>query len=373
MYQSQYRWSPIDKAVDFDKVQSMAAMIVLFLLGIRGVWVPRWALHDGVEILNTLDGHFDHIFLQVFALGETYYPSDHTESARQSDLWLKEFIEVAHRRNIKVSAWINLFYSWGYTAKEKRPAHPINRYPAWFVQDKSGRSMVDYSVGELERMRIEGYYLAPGNEQVRQYLLNIVSEAVSRYSFDGVHFDYVRYPGPGFISDPAIRSRFMRRTCLDPAAIDQDDFARRYGRQGREDARQKYCRHVADDLSLFIGELRRRIKSIDPDIMISAAVKPDLISARRDYYQDWSAWLNDGSVDLVCLMSYGRHIKRSVDKALKDAGNPERIAVGIGVYLLTPEEVRSQVDFVRGTRCAGFVCFSYDQIKKNRAYLDAVR
>ncbi|OGC38993.1 hypothetical protein A2Y85_07320 [candidate division WOR-3 bacterium RBG_13_43_14] len=350
----------------------MAIVLFLILANIKGVWVPRWAINDGVEILNVLDGRFNHIFLQIFALGETYYPSEYAVNARKSDQWLHKFIEEAHRRNIQVSAWINLYYSWGYAPKRNSLTHPVNRYPAWYVQDKTGRSIIDYSIDELEKKWIEGYYLAPGDQQVKEYLLNIVSELVSRYSFDGVHFDYVRYPGPGFIYDPAIRSQFMRYYCLDPIDTDQEDFIYRYGYQGNDELHQKFRSYVVNDLSSFITLLSRRIKELNPNIIVSAAVKPDLISARRDYCQDWQTWLNQGSIDLVCLMSYGRHIEATIDKVLK-TGNSERIAVGIGVYLLTPEEVQSQVNMVRNKSCAGFVCFSYDQIKKNRAYLEAVR
>ncbi len=351
----------------------MPILAFLILTSIKGVWVPRWSINDGIEILNVLDGRFNHIFLQVFALGETYFPSDFAISARKSDQWLYQFIEEAHRRNIQVSAWINLYYSWGYASKDNKSAHPVNRFPAWFVQDKDGRSIIDYSTNELERKWIEGYYLAPGNQQVEEHLLNIVCELVGRYPFDGVHFDYIRYPGPGFIYDPAIRSQFMRNYCLDPINADQDEFISRYGAHGCIDLQRKYQIYVANDLSSYVAFLTRKIKELKPNTFVSAAVKPNFISAREDYCQDWPAWLSMGAVDLVCLMSYGRHIERDVDKALKATANSDRIAVGIGVYLLTPEEVQAQVNMVRNKQCAGFVCFSYDQIKKNRAYLEAVR
>lgn len=363
----------IDKALNFNRFQMMVTALLLFTISLKGVWVPRWALNDGTGILDVLDGRFDHIFLQVFALGETYYPSQYAVSVRQSDQWLTRFLDEAHSRHIRVSAWINLFYSWGYAPRVNKSAHPINRYPAWYVQDKDGRSIADYSTGELEEKWIEGYYLAPGSQQVKSYLLNIIIELLDRYPFDGIHFDYVRYPGPGFIYDPALRSLFMRSYGIDPIESGSADFICRYGNAGNNDIQQKFRNSVINDLSFFISQTSQKIKEHDPGIMVSAAVKPDYHSARRDYYQDWPTWLNNGSVDLICLMSYGRHIDNIVDKAMKITGNPERVAVGIGVYMLSPDEVRSQVLLTRSKPCAGFVCFSYDQIKKDRAYLDAVR
>jgi uncharacterized lipoprotein YddW (UPF0748 family) len=102
-------------------------------------------------------------------------------------------------------------------------------------------------------------------------------------------------------------------------------------------------------------------------------VKPDYLNARNVFYQDWPLWLNANYIDFVCLMSYGKHIKWCLNKTLKVVKEPRRVTVGLGLYLLSPEEIRKQVKFVQSKPFSGVVFFSYDQVKENSAYLNALR
>ncbi|HEC78992.1 MAG TPA: hypothetical protein ENI34_07630 [candidate division WOR-3 bacterium] len=348
-------------------------LLMIFHTDFRGIWIPRWSLADKNKIFTHLEGRFNHIFLQIFALGEAYYPSRYAPSKRQSDEWLKNFIAEAHRRNIKVSAWVNFHYSWGYAPRPMTQLHPINHHPDWYVQDIHGRSILEYSVGELKKLGLEGYYLAPANPQVQSYLSNIAEEIIENYDFDGLHIDYIRYPNDDFIYDPLLRSKFMRRYYIDPMEImTSRDFQKRYSLWGAEDLKKKWQRFVSDDLTRFIKDLRDRLKKKKPDLLISAAVKPDYISARYDFYQDWLTWLNSGYVDFVCLMSYTRALKRYFSKIKKSVDEPRRVVFGIGLYILKPKEVSYQVKLVDAQPFAGVVFFSYEQLKKNKAYLHSL-
>ena len=75
----------------------MGIFILLFVCytDFKGVWIPRWSIPDKHEIFIHLDGKFNHIFLQIFALGEAYYPSKYAPSKIHSDTWLKQFLNEA--------------------------------------------------------------------------------------------------------------------------------------------------------------------------------------------------------------------------------------------------------------------------------------
>jgi uncharacterized lipoprotein YddW (UPF0748 family) len=336
----------------------------------RGIWIPRWSIPDKQKIIHNLDGRFNHLFLQVFANGEAYYPSRIAPVKLGSDKWLTELIAEAHRRNIKVSAWVNVFYSWGYAKPLVDPRHPMNFAPEWYLCDRSSRTMLDYGTGELAGMLIEGYYLAPANQGVRSYIFMILEEIITRYDFDGIHLDYIRYPGSSFAYDKSLRTKFYREFCYDPLDIVSGDLQNRLGAWGYDDLERKWQRFPAEDLSQYIDLLSAMLREIRPSIVLSAAVKPDFRTARDDYSQDWQDWLNSGSLDFVCLMAYDKNIEPVLKRTMKSINEPQRVMVGLGIFNNDPPVTRLQVEFVNKTDFGGIVYFSYEDLKKNREYLE---
>jgi len=330
--------------------------------------VPRWSIDDYDNIIAKLDGRFNHIFLQVYALDEAYYPSHIVPMKRQDDTWLKHFLREARRRNIKVSAWVNVFYSWGFAPRTNNQRHPINFHPNWYVQDKSGKSILGLDIEELRRRGIEGYYLAPSNKQVRDHVLSLIDEMLDSYDFDGVHLDYCRYPAPGFIYDVALRSKFMRAYCLDPLGFSLPDFEQRFGTWGNEDLDRRWQEFVRDDLTSFIKELNERIKARKPYADLSVAVKADYHAASRDFFQDWPTWVNSGLVDFICLMAYQNDIESVLVKTLNVVEDPSKVAVGLGIYRLSPDRIKYQVRQVAAMPFSGVVFFSYEELRKNTAF-----
>lgn len=340
----------------------------------KGIWIPRWSIADKNMIFTHLEGKFNHIFLQVFALGEAYYPSQYAPSRAHADEWLQEFLNEAHRRDIKVSAWVNVFYSWGYAPRTRHVNHPINRQPDWYVQDQFGRSILDYDIHELKSLGAEGYYLSPSKRQVRSYVAAILEELIVKYDFDGIHLDYIRYPGSDFVYDVSLRSKFMRKFSIDPRDIyTNPGLKTRFSLWGYHDLQKQWQEFIYYDLTTFVEDLSKNIKQKKPGIALSVAVKPNYLSARYEYYQDWMAWLNLGYVDFVCLMAYGKRIDSYLENILKVVDEPHRITVGLGLYLLNPQEIKKQVQLIKSTPFSGVVFFSYDQLKENRNYLNSLR
>lgn len=351
--------------------------VLLFALAttdFRGIWVPRWSLNDENKIFTYLDGEFNHIFLQIFALGEAYYPSLYAPNKRSSDTWLKEFLSEAHRRNIKVSAWINTHYSWGFAPFSKDERHPINTHPSWFLIDNSGQSMLDYQVEEIQRLGLEGYYLSPAHPGVQAYLIAIAHEIMAKYAFDGIHLDYIRYPCPRFNDEYSLRTKFVREYYVDPKVfLEHESAKQRYGIWGCDDLNAKWVSFAHEDLTAFIRRFSEGLKQRYPGIMISAAVKPNHINAKKDFNQDWVTWLNYRYIDLVCLMSYTKYLKNYFAKTKNVVKEPHRVTFGLGLYILSPETIQQEVQLVDEQPFGGIVYFSYDQLKENRAYLTALK
>jgi uncharacterized lipoprotein YddW (UPF0748 family) len=350
----------------------LLSLLILCTLDVRGIWIPRWSINDHQNIFATLDGRFNHVFLQVFALGEAYYPSRVVPSKKQDDTWLRDFLREAHARNIKVSAWVNVFYSWGFAPRTRDRRHPINLHPNWYVESKDGESILGFGTEVLRKRGIEGYYLAPASAQVHRYFHDVIDEILDNYDFDGIHLDYCRYPGRSFIYDVALRSKFMRAHGVDPGALSLPGFEYRYGTWGRTDLQGCWQEFVRDDLTLFIQDLNERIREKKPQITLSVAVKADHKAATRDFYQDWPKWVNSDLVDFVCLMAYSNNIESILSETLAAVNDPGKVAVGLGIYRLSPERIRAQVNGVAARPFSGVVFFSYEELKKNTAFLDAL-
>jgi uncharacterized lipoprotein YddW (UPF0748 family) len=348
----------------------LLALLFCASLDFRGIWIPRWSIDDHENIFATLEDRFNHVFLQVFALGEAYYPSEYIITKRYDDKWLRNFLAEAHRRNIKVSAWLNVFYSWGYAARTGDRRHPINRNPNWYVEDRTGTSILDYGVDDLKRMGIEGYYLTPSNTQVFDYILDLTNELLGKYEFDGVHLDYCRYPSRRFIYDVSVRSKFLRQYGVDPKEFGAAQFEQRFGVWGSTDLDDRLQKLVRDDLTRFVGALCTRVKQTKPYVDVSVAVKADYQSAVVDFYQDWPLWVNTGLVDYVCLMAYGNTIGGILDKTARVVDDPEKITIGLGIYRLSTDRIATQLRQVASLPFSGVVFFSYEELRKNRGYLD---
>lgn len=348
-------------------------LLLAFSLDFRGIWIPRWSIDDHNNIFSTLDGQFNHIFVQVFALGEAYYPSSLVPVKKPDDEWLKDLLIEAHRRGIKVSAWLNVFYSWGYAPRPADMRHPINLHPNWYVEDRGGRSILSYDIEELKNHGIEGYYLAPASAQVRDHIYGVIDELLSLYDFDGVHLDYFRYPSRRFSNDVYLRSKFMREYCVDPTDMVSPDFGERFGVWGGADLEQRLQELVRTDLTDFVKTLSNRVKNLRPQVEISVAVKADFQAASMDFCQDWSKWVNEDIVDFVCLMAYSGNIEHILNKTLRQVNDPRKVAVGLGIYRLGTEQIAAQIRQVASLPFSGVVFFSYEELRKNTAYLQTLR
>jgi len=346
----------------------LLCLVLFSTLDMRGIWIPRWSIGEHEGIFATLDGKFNHVFLQLFALGEAYYPSNIVPVKRNDDAWLRDFLREARRRNIKVSAWINVFYAWGFAPPTRDQRHPVNLHPNWFVEDRTGQSILGLGIDEMRKQGIEGYYLAPANEQVRDHLFNIVDELLDKYDFDGIHLDYCRYPAPKYLYDVALRSKFMRDYCLDPKNLLGPGIEQRFSTWGCGDLELRWQEFVRDDLTLFIKTLRERVRQKKPSALMSVAVKADYRSARRDFFQDWPTWVNSGLVDFVCLMAYNNDIENTLTTTLEAVEYPQRIAVGLGIYRLSPSQINTQVRQVAATPFSGVIFFSYEEFRKNTTF-----
>lgn len=147
--------------------------------------------------------NFNTIFFQVRPMNDALYYSDLAPHSRYStgtegkdpgmDI-LKYAIEEAHKRGMELHAWLNPYrVATGTDAKEAQ----LNR----LSKDNFARLNPELVLADKNGALI----LNPGEPKVQKYLNDIITELVTKYDLDGIHFDdyFYSYAGTNDTEDQA--------------------------------------------------------------------------------------------------------------------------------------------------------------------------
>jgi uncharacterized lipoprotein YddW (UPF0748 family) len=360
-------------------------LIPLFLSGKNihqdrsALWVVRDALTTKAEIdeiiSTAIDLNISDIFIQIRALGQTYYDS-HWESKSVTIIDnfdpLQYIIDRSARFNLRIHAWVNMFYVWSGNQLPKNKNHILNKHIDFVLRNDN---FPDYK--SLRREGYEGYFLDPKVSAVQKDLLNILKELTERYDISGIHLDYYRYPGLAYSFTPASRTLYMLKEVYDPWKIyfAANTYSEERGYKVFLHADREYRKTLIKTLTDYLVLISSTIKSINPELELSLAVKPDPVVAKHRYFQDWVNWLERGYCDFVLIMNYRTKWDEFsyILKQLKSKNLKRKIIVGISTYNQDALAVMRRLEFVRSEGFAGFSLFSYNYLLKNKNYLDYIR
>ncbi|MCE5250580.1 family 10 glycosylhydrolase [bacterium] len=343
---------------------------------VRGLWVVRdsiVSLERVKKVVALADSlHVSVLFVQVRGRGDAYYksafvpPPEGYPNIPDSFDPLATIIELAHKRGIEVHAWFNIYLAWSQTDSPVDPKHPVNMHPDWFMVSKTGKNLGRCPGDSIISPTLEGRYLSPGVEAVRLYIVRVISEVVTNYAVDGVHLDYVRYPGRDFDFHSSVRSQFKRRYGIDPLDIVNN------GKGIDPDLKflETWVTHRTRQIDSTVRAISDRIRLVDRHIRLSAAVKPHPDEAMYEFGQNWVGWLDEGIVDFVVTMGYFPEngvFTANIDRALKKV-DKKKIIGGIGIYRMDPEKAMQQITSVREAGLLGYCLFSYSTFTENSQY-----
>lgn len=197
---------------------------------------------------------------------------------------LKFMIIQAHKRNMEFHAWINPFRAVAnIETADIAPDHISKRKPEWIFT---------YGINR---------YFNPGIPEVREYTINIITDIVSRYDIDGIHFDDYFYPYP------------EKNDANGLIPLPDNSTFKTYGAgfSKIEDWRR-------DNMDKFINQTNIEIKKIKPTVKFgigpsgiwrNKGFDPDGSNtkgfAHYDYlYADVVKWLREGWIDYVSPQCY---------------------------------------------------------------------
>lgn len=340
----------------------------------RGLWVVRTGLVSPAEVDRVVEraaqAGFNALFVQVRGRGDAFYdtrlvPRSPLLAGQPADFDpLGRLIERARLRGLGVHAWINVLLAAGFGTP--LPAgHVLAQHPEWAMVPRraAAAALRVPRQGLLWLIRrhadadpdVEGYYLAPASAEVGAHLEAVARELVRAYPLDGLHFDFIRYPGRDFDYGPAALAAWqagaqpgltrLRRAQADPA--------------GYAEARRAALSALAMRLATAGREER-------PGLLISAAVVPDEGVALTQKFQDWPQWLARGVLDAVCPMVYTpdpRLFRQQVERAQALAAGRRPVWAGVGAYKLDLAGIVQHIRVARESGASGIVLFSQESLR----------
>lgn len=281
---------------------------------IRSIWLDRGTIvrarnEKGLaQIFDKIaQAGINTVFFETVNASYTIYPSK--IAPQQNPLirgWdpLAVAVKLAHERGIELHAWV-----WAFAAGNQRhnqllgiqPEYPgpvLAAHPDWAGYDNRGQKIPP---GQSKP------FFDPAHPQVRQYLLSLYEEIVTRYQVDGLQLDYIRYP----FQDPAAnrtygygkaaREQFQQLTGVDPVNISPKD----------SQLWQKWTVFRTEQINNFVTQVSQQLRQKRPNLILSVAVFPLPEQERiQKLQQNWEVWAKRGDVDLIVPMTYAQETPR---------------------------------------------------------------
>ncbi len=321
-----------------------------------GVWIVRDMITTPEKIDRIVETikeiGVDRIYVQIVGRMDAFYKSDilpKSEMIEDENFYPFEYLlEKLKGSDVKVSAWMNVFYAWPFKGRPKSPKHVVNAHPDWVTYDERGYSALEYS--KAPTVLVPGIFLDPGLDEVKEYVTKIAEEIAEKFDIDEIHLDYIRYPYRTFGYNPTVMKRYRK-------------WVRKAMREGRiKDMSKAFDDFRRDQITKTVEMIKRVVEKHGKKL--SAAVYAYYDEAYNDVFQDWITWLKKGYLDYAVMMAYDPSVETVmsyVDFAKERLGNLKRIRVGIGLYKMhdKPDLLLKMLETVGKENPDEIVLFSY--------------
>lgn len=344
----------------------------------RGVWIVRhnMASEQSIDKLIKVaeEMQFTDLFVQVRGRGDAYYNSKiepKAEGLAPNFDPLAYLLEKVADKPFRIHVWLNALYFWSAEKQPDSPDHLFHTKPDWIVQPYHFDSTATDPLKKNLR-NPEGLYHSPVNDEVKTYLLTVIKDVLTNYDVDGLHLDYIRYPGREYGFNEDARERFKNRHFIDPLTLKKNPevFIDNHGQTGYELHYSRWATFLRDELSLIVKDIAHYMRKSHPGVKLSAAVKPELKKAHWEFFQDWDRWVNAGWLDFAVAMNYTPHnttfLRRS--REMLAAVNKSRLIMGVSLYNQSTEAAMQKVRQFRELSTTGFTLFSYDSILEDASF-----
>lgn len=223
----------------------------------------------------------------------------------------------------------------------------------------------------VERMRAEGRlqrgldgaeapWLCPSHPENLAMERESLLELVRNYAVDGIHFDYIRYPGADHCFCAPCRGRFEAATGR-PVAKWPEEVRDKGAR------REEWIRWCQGNINALVRTTSEQARLARPGLAVSAAVFRNWEVDSRSVMQDWKLWCERGWLDFVCPMDYTTNhgvfdawVRRQKQHAGR-AGLLPGIGASASNSTLEADAVVEQIEISRKHGAKGFILFNYGE------------
>ena len=344
----------------------------------RLLWVVRDAMSSTESIDELIEfadeNKFNHLLVQVRGRGDALYESNLVpRSIRLKDADfdpLEYIISKAKPLDIKIHAWLNMYYLWSASSMPNQQNHLLYTNPDWLDNDSQKNVNVEQVLIDIKNKSYndEGLFLAPTHPEVSRYLIDVVEEVVQNYNIDGIHLDYVRFYNENYGLNPVGLSFYKKyrgesNVPFLSTQIIQDPIWGSFRR---------------NSVTKLVKGISNVIKANRDNCILSAAVKPNLYSARNTFGQEWDVWLLAGYLDWVIPMNYlpeldifSTNINVMEDNLPKK--HRSKIIMGLATYNQDPNQVNEKIQFTKDSGFNGICLFSYNVFRDTTGYFDRIK
>lgn len=270
--------------------------------------------------------------------GLAHYPSDllpRSSTFEQYGDQIEQCVRACHAHGIEVHVWKVNFN--------------LSTAPKSFAtaMREAGRTQVDPDGNPIG-------WLCPSHPENQRLELESMLEVAKKYPVDGLHFDYIRYPGPNGCYCDGCRQRFQAETGVKVEHWPQDCYSGPW--------KERYRQWRREQITRLVAAVSSEAKRLRPKIEISAAVFGDYPACRDSVGQDWVSWIDAGYLDFVCPMDYTNDDSRFVSLVQRQRSLPKKripLYPGIGAWQMPSEDrVVGQIVLARELGADGFTIFN---------------
>ncbi len=232
------------------------------------------------------------VYVETWKNGFTNYPSptlaaltggpDRSTFLGTTRDLVDETLIHAHRHGLNYVGWFEYGFSAQFVGNGGSPSNPLANYmrdQGWLLKDQAG------NFGNASN----GFaWMNPAVPEVRQFLIDIVLEAINRYDLDGVQFDdRLAWPNE-FGWDDTTAAIYLQETGRPlPTSTNNTQF--RQWRQGK--------------VTEFAQQLSAAVREARPDILLS--ISPSITGfSDSQFNAQWTVWQEQGLFDEFVPQAY---------------------------------------------------------------------
>jgi len=308
----------------------------------RGLGGRNW--DESVKFLK--ENGFNTIIPNLCWGGTAFYSSKvlpvAAEVATKGDAF-EQCREACRKYGVKMHVW-KVCWNMGHMAS------------AEFIQrmQNEKRTQVDFSGKAKEK------WLCPSHPENQKLEIEAMVE-LAKKGPDGIHFDYIRYPGSECCFCEGCRARFEKAI---GAKVEN------WPGDVRDEKKWKnqWLDFRASNITVVVKTVAGRVRKEAPGVKISAALFQTPDSDRKTVAQDWPLWCREGYLDFACNMDYVAStpgFRGQVRAQLKAAGKvPLYPGIGLSCWPndgRDGERLAKQIQAARDLGTPGFTVFNFDR------------